>query len=647
MGHEGTVTCTGRERPVVRLFGPLTFEAGGRTLGPGDLGGTRPKRVLEILLSARGHPVPTDRLAELLWGEAHPRNAFGSIQTFVSVLRRTLVTDRGWARELVVTEVEAYRFDTGLVDLDLDRFDALTQRAQHESNDQARLLLEEALSLVRGDVLEDEPYAVWAQDARASYRGRVLGAYLDAADAALAEFDYPAALAHAQEATRLDPFSERAQRVGMLALYALGRQHEALDTYRRLRSRLDDELGLEPTAETRALETAILRQEDVRGLVPRPAEVPHSAESRGSVRLLGRTSELRALGRSARQALEGSSRLVLLEGEAGVGKTRLLAELVISLDGVRLGRGSGSPLEQHLPYVPLAEALREALGHLDLKAERPALAPVLPELSLGEVRPGSGHLDALEALADLIAEHGPLLLIVDDLQWADSATIAAISYLQRRRSLPLLVVAAVRSEQAPPDHDARRLRPDEIICLEPLTRAELAPLGMPDLYECTGGNPRFVTETLGDRGSDKPASGFADELLAECRAAGASSYRSLLAASLLRQPFDPEPLATLLNTGSVELAEELERLCERRILAVDGFGFRFRYEPVREALLESLSPARRRLLEERLNDHGLAVHDSPMAPDFGPSEGLVDLPDEEHWRGTRRQLAVAAAGHVH
>ena len=92
----------------------------------------------------------------------------------------------------------------------------------------------------------------------------MLGARLDAADAALAELDVAAALAHAEAAVVLDHFSERAQRVSMLALYALGRGHEALDRYRAYRTRLDEELGLEPTKETRALEVAVIRQDDVR-----------------------------------------------------------------------------------------------------------------------------------------------------------------------------------------------------------------------------------------------------------------------------------------------------------------------------------------------------------------------------------------------
>src|SRR5437870_1008461 len=311
-----------RERMLIRLFGVLAIEDGTRTLGPRDLGGARPKQVLEILLAARGHRVPTDRLAELLWGEELPQNAAGSLQTFVSVLRRHLVSDR--------------------------------ERA-------------------------------------------------------------------------------RAHRTAMLALYALGRQHDALEAYRGFRARLDGELGLEPTAETRALESAILRQEDIRSLLPRPIRRAQVDPGERSVRLLGRTSELDALERGVRRALDGSCALLMVEGEAGLGKTRLLDEFAASLVGVRLGRASCSELERHLPYVPLAAALRGALPGAELDAQRlPALRQILPELTLGEPPEEFAEVDALEALVALIAGHAPLVLLFDDLQSADVSTLAALGYLRHR-----------------------------------------------------------------------------------------------------------------------------------------------------------------------------------------------------------------------
>src|SRR5712691_5120529 len=590
------------EHVLIRLFGPLEIEAGPRTLGPRDLGGARPKQVLELLLAARGHRVTTDRLADSLWGQDLPQNAAGSLQTFVSVLRRHLASDRERARQLVITEAEAYRFATDLVELDLDRFDELLERSAHEPTRFARRSLEQALALVRGEVFEDEPYADWAQELRSTYVGRVLGAHLEAADAALAELDYVGALGHTEAACTLDRYSERAHRSAMLALYALGRQHEALETYRRFRARIDEDLGLEPTAETRALESAVLRQEDVRTLLPRLILSGPAGVDERSVRLVGRAAELDLLERAARHALDGSFALLQVEGEAGLGKTRLLEELATSLVGVRVGRSSCAELEQHLPYVPLAAALRDALSGVALDGRRPALRLILPELSANEPTQDGVEVEALEALVELIREQAPMVLFLDDLQWADPHTVAALSYLQRRGAgIPAALVTAVGSEQAPADHAARRLKPTMLVRLDALTAADLAPLGIPELHESTGGNPRFMTEAIANGNRGGLSAALAEALLAQCRAEGAWGYRVLLAASVLEQPFEPEPLAALLRVDEAELVEELERLCERRILRIDGLRFRFRYQLVADVLRTSLSPARHRLLRERLH----------------------------------------------
>ena len=585
---------------LIRVLGPLAVEGGGRTLGPRDLGGTRPKQVLEILLAARGRRVPTDRIADLLWGEAPPDDVPGSIQTFVSVLRRHLTSDKQLARELVVTEREAYRFATNLIDLDLDRFDELHDRSAREPTHLARRSLNEALALVRGEALEDEPYAIWAQELRSAYQDRVLRARLEAADAALAELDYAEALVHAEAGVALDRFSERAHRTQMLALYALGRQHEALQAYRSFRRRLDEELGLAPVSEIRALESAILRQVDVRLLLPRPIGLAPEEVGEAPVRLLGRTNELVVLERTVRQALGGSLAVLQIEGEAGIGKTRLLDELATTLVGVRIGRASGSELERHLPYVPLAAALRDALTGLELAGERlPALSRILPELALDDPHEFA-EIDVLEALVALVAGHAPLVLLLDDLQLADARTLAALRYLQGRRTgLAAAVVTVVGA--TPPDHPVRLLHPDTRVRLGPLTAADLAPLGMPDLHEATGGNPRLVTAVIANGAGAECSSALAELLLAQCRSAGPQPYRMLLAASVLEQPFDPESLATLIRVDAVELVDELDRLCEHCILRVDGLRYRFRYELVREVLLARLSPTRRRLLRERLD----------------------------------------------
>lgn len=586
----------------IRLFGQVAVEHGGRVLGPRDFGGSRPKQVLEILLAARGAVVPTDRIVEMLWGEELPSNGIGALHTFVSALRRHLCSGPRRARELVVTERGGYRFAVEHAEIDIDCFDELLERAGRLPTEVAGRCLADALTLATQEVLEDEPYADWAQELRGTYRGRVIGANLEAADAALAARDFRASLRHAQAAAKLDRFSERAYRTEMLALYATGRAHEALEAYRRLRSVLVRELGLEPNAETRTLEAAILRQEEVSSLLPRPArEMQLRSSGQPWLLFLGRKAELSALGETFGAALAGRFVLMLVDGEAGIGKSRLLDEFASTLEGVRVGRARCSALEHHLPHVPLAAALREALEGLDLDPGRiPAIGGILPELALGRRRDVFSEIDSLEAIVEVIRRSSPLVLILDDLHLADPSTLAALEYLRHRCARrSVLVVGAQRQDDMPLDHPLRRLTATETIRLEPLTEQELAPLGMADAHARTGGHPALVASLIAS-GPDPDLRGSLSELLlARSRAEGAVAFRILLTAATLSQPFEPEVLAGLLEVDLVTLVEQLEQLCDHRVLRVDGLRFRFRYAIVRDVLAAAVSPARDRVLRER------------------------------------------------
>ncbi len=242
--------------PELRAFGPLQLELDGRVLGPRDLGGRKPKLLLEILLLAEGHPVPRERLASLLWQRDPPRNVPGTIDTYVSVLRRTL----GDWRHVLATEHQAYRLARDELSVDLDRFDALVARAAASApGTEQREVLEEALALAAGEVLEDEPYADWLQDTRVHYRQRVLDARVAAGTAAATAGDAPGALRHAAQVLVEDPLDERAHRVTMVGHQLAGVRSAALAAYTRCRDQLAEELGTDPSEATEDLHRDLLR----------------------------------------------------------------------------------------------------------------------------------------------------------------------------------------------------------------------------------------------------------------------------------------------------------------------------------------------------------------------------------------------------
>jgi PAS domain-containing protein len=424
---------------------------------------------------------------------------------------------------------------------------------------------------------------------------------LDAAECALAERDARSAIGHALAAMAIDPYAERAHRLAMLAHYAQGDQRESLAGYQRLRSLLSRELGVEPTPRTRQVRAAILAQEDPACLLPRPLERQGPPPRPDDGPLIGRRAQLGRLEALVGEACDSALAIAVVEGEDGAGKTRLLAELAARLPGPGVGRAACSQLERHLPYVPLASALREALGAPAIAgAGQPALAAVFPELGPGPAGPPAPETAALESLVALWRSRAPLVLLLDDLHWADPATMAALAYLRRRSAvLPGAVIATAAAEQAPASAPLRRLPASARIALPPLTPGELAEAGLEHLHAPTQGHPRLLAATLAAGDRAQALASLADVLLARCRAEGPAAYSLLVCAAALEQPFDPAALARGTGQGPEQALAHLESLREHRLLEAAGLGYRFRHEMVAQALRQSLSPALRRFLADR------------------------------------------------
>jgi len=142
----------------VRVFGSIVVTMEGQRLGPRDFGGRKPKQLLEILVLSSGRYVPKDRLAHLLWGEDLPNDAAGSLEHYVSLLRRRLAPAGTRSSSVIVTDHGGYRFDATRAWVDLTEFDALYDAAMASSD---RPAMERALTLATGELLGGEPYTEW------------------------------------------------------------------------------------------------------------------------------------------------------------------------------------------------------------------------------------------------------------------------------------------------------------------------------------------------------------------------------------------------------------------------------------------------------------------------------------------------------
>lgn len=601
----------------LRLFGSFELEGTTRVFGVRDFGGVKPKQIFEILALERGHPVSKDRLAELLWGGGQPRNASATLETYVSLLRRQVEEAAPrTGRRVIATAPGAYVLNVVDLEIDLDLFDRLKSNAakhlaggDREGRASARADLSRALGLVRGEVLEDEPFAGFAAGARATYQKRHVEALLLAADAARLDADYAALVEHAEAAIERDRACEQAFRHLMLAQHGLGRSEAALDTFLRCRTALAEELGIEPAPETLALRDAIRRRGDPLklhpGAVQQRGTVARAAPAPRELPFIGRADELASLGAVARSAIEGQAALVLLEGEPGVGKSRMLARVMDSLPAyVRRASARCLSLEKDLPFAPLAEALRPLFGELPPSPLRyPSLGELMPELGAPD-RPAEGErFRALSSLATWIIEHAPLALILDDLHWSDPSTLAAIGFLVRRcAAAPVLLLGAYRHNDVPGDHPLHQLEPALRLRLEPLPPEEVDRLGIERLHEKTGGNPLLMVEyarALASGRTDGMSPTLREVVLTRMRAAGPAAHRLLAVAAVLGRSFAADALAFIVDETPSSVLEHLEELVRDGLLVAGGDRFDFRHDLIREVLYQSLSEPRRRHLHRR------------------------------------------------
>lgn len=467
---------------TITLLGSLGVARGGWPIPDALWHSRQERRLLGILLTARGARVPAERLIDWLWPDAPPDAAAATLRSAVSNLRRALDPASG-ARapsRYILTRSGGYAWNTQS-DARIDADEFLAQLAPaadgrphgSEGGARRRAALRRAIELYRGDYLADDPDALWATALRESLRERFLDALRELAELQIADGSPGAAIALARRGLAHDPLHEPLYRVLMRAQAEDGDMAGALQSYERYRQMLDAELGAAPAAQTQALHAAILRGETLGASPPPPpqpiaAQLP--AQAPPGAPFVGRARDAAALNGWIDDLFQGRGCVVAIVGEAGIGKTRLAREALRAA----IGRGAlaiqlrCNPLERDLPFAPLSEALRplvRAAPEAALRRLPPAalaqvadLLPVLherlPDLpTLPAAPPLESRNRLLDGLVDLalaLARDGPLAAWCDDAQWADEATLAALGRLARyapRRAL--LLILSYRSEDLP------------------------------------------------------------------------------------------------------------------------------------------------------------------------------------------------------
>lgn len=579
-----------------RLLGELDVLVQGRRV---DLGHARQRSVLAALLVEVNRPVPADRLIDRVWGDRPPHRSRNALSAYVSRLRHRLA---GSAGVRIGRDPGGYVLAVDPQSVDLVRFRGLVARARRDVTPaEATALYAEALELWRG-----EPFATvdtpWFDAVRTSLRAERLAVELDRNDAALQAGRHADLLGGLAAAVRTHPHDERLAGQLMLAQSRSGRQADALDTYRQMRTRLRDELGADPGGALRAVHQQILAgdtgEASPTATVPPPA-VPGPRRIDAPRVAVERSEPLRVL---ADLLAAGAGRVALVSGEAGVGKSTLVAAFATqTAAALRVLWGYCDPLVTPRELGPLHDVGRQTGGALGaaLAGDAPreaVFAAVLDELA------GLPEPAGLPGPAGLPELDGPpgrprTVLVIEDVHWADGATLDLLTFLGRRiGGLRALLVITYRDDEVGADHPLRvalATLPQDVVArlpLAPLSAAAVAELarraGRPagDVHAVTGGNPLLVSEVLAAGAPGVPPT-VRDLMLA--RLAPLSGPARALARLVSVMPGHTDPAVLV---GSAAAVEEC---VSRGVLVASGERVAYRHELLRRAVEESLSPVRR------------------------------------------------------
>ncbi|HEY0615667.1 MAG TPA: AAA family ATPase [Candidatus Elarobacter sp.] len=662
----------------VRLFGRPSIAFDG---APIPLA-ARPKvlPLLAYLLLHRDAPIARRTLAGALWPDAAGEDARANLRRHLNYLTRLLPAappERPW----ILAGATQVRWNPAApTELDVTEFERLAGVPHTRAA---------AVHLYSGDLLADSDEECLAPDRerlRASFE-RTLSAHVASLRAA---GENVAALAAARRLLQADPWREDTLRTLMTLHFETGDRAGALAEYERFARTLGAELGAETMPETRALYDALVRDE----LAPAATSAAAAGRVRGetlhALPFTGRANELALLTECRRATASGHGTLVLVGGEAGIGKTRLVREFAAlsEADGAQVYAATTSSPET-VPYQPVCDMLRAAAPLLRRAGADPlslaALSALVPSIAgdaaaLAPVDPARERVRLFEACADVwaaLAARRPLVLIVEDAHAAGAATVALLEHLARRATAAkLLIVATYREDELPLTHPLRAIRrrlehegAALHVALPRLTREAveeivrtLGDADAPDelarvLHERSDGNPFVLGEILCDLGETgrlrivggrweydgAPASAVPPAVRGALasRIARLDDAAKALAetAATIGRAFDAELLRE--TTGWLESAvlDALETLIDRRIVVEHGGGgtaeYAFSHGVIQAVLYDGIPP------KARARRHRRVAH--VMTELYAEQRGDVAASLGFHWeRGGEAELAAEA-----
>jgi DNA-binding SARP family transcriptional activator/tetratricopeptide (TPR) repeat protein len=591
----------------IALLGEFRLVLDGR---PGRLAAPpKTKLVLAQLLLHHG-AVERERIAFALWPDARETEGRANLRRHLYHLQRALPTRYSGTPWLSTSENSVSWIDGTDVRVDTSEFERLANDVQKRSA---------ALELYRGDLLESSDEE-WLAPHRAHLRARYLSLLEELLLEARRERRFEQARAYAEKLLAADPWREDALRQLMAIRYESGDRGGALHDYERFAASLDEELGVPPMPETRALRDRVLGNEPIPTTASEQQIGVELARRPGRflIPLVGRDDELSALKECWSRATGGLREIVLVAGEGGIGKTRLASEFALFAEaqGARVLYGA-TTYPERLPYMAIGEALRNAVAMLEsnvvdplwlsvLARAVPSLRRWLPDMSepppIDPQREQSRIFEAFAITLEALAKPRPLLLVLEDLHWAGVATLAALCFLaERRYDSSLMILGTYRDDEVGAARQSPGLR-RLLQSSDAVTHVALGRLSgesvaqalevMPELggqaqdvgtqlYVKSEGNPLFLTYALSDL-LDRPVDGATiaqrglDALIAARLERLSAPARALVEiASVIGDQFDVETAREVSGWPEGDVLDALNEVMDRGLVRESRGGSAF------------------------------------------------------------------------